>query len=273
MNRQMANYSGLGFFKETAEDFYNRIITKPGESVFEAAHRYKLFDLGEIKAKNKTLPLKEKLKSPATVKIEAPVEILPPDVKRICDTMNRLDYQVFRNDQKNYNLNIVGIRNDSPEPNRFDDEIWVFWCYEGKWTLKKYKVTTDPGLAYLQNPLSDLGTAILKEGQYIKTFRLGRHKGLYPALVQSKPVTVIRDFNRDNKLDFVSGKEQTGIFGINIHRSSPTGESEFVNKWSAGCQVFSRISEYNEFMSLCHKALGEWGDEFSYTLINKQALG
>ena len=77
------------------------------------------------------------------------------------------------------------------------------------------------------------------------------------------------DFNRDGKLDFASGKEQTGFFGINIHRSSPTGESTLVNKWSAGCQVFARITEYNEFIGLCKKAIAEWGNEFTYTLIRK----
>lgn len=257
------------FFKEPVAAYSNKLLTRPGESVFEAANRFNLFDFGEIRSKNKTMPLDKKWDQSQEIKIKGPVEKVPPDVLKICNVFNNHNYQIFRNDDKNYNLNIVGLRNDNREPNKFDDEIWVFWRFENKWTLKKYKATTDPGLTYLEDPLNSAGTAILKEGQYIGAYRLGKHKGKYDALVQSKPVIVIRDFNRDNKLDFSSGKEQTGLFGINIHRSSPTGESVFVNKWSAGCQVFANINEYNEFISLCKKSIGEWNNEFSYSLIRK----
>lgn len=247
----------------------NRIITKPGESVADAARRFNLFNLGELKQLNKSVDLKIKRQEPVEIKLQGPVESISDDVRNICLLMERLNYKIFRSDSKNYNLNIVGIRNDMSEPNKFDDELWVFWKYEAIWKLKKYKITTDPGLTYLLDPLTKDGTAILKEGQYLSTYRLGKHQGKYEALVQSKPVTVIRDFNRDNKLDFASGKEQTGMFGINIHKSSSTGESILVNKWSAGCQVFARINEYNEFIDLCKKSIGEWSNEFTYTLINK----
>ncbi|MBR9998941.1 MAG: hypothetical protein KFF73_08220 [Cyclobacteriaceae bacterium] len=98
------------------------------------------------------------------------------------------------------------------------------------------------------------------------------HKNKYTALVQDKPVTVIRDFNRDNKLDFDSGREQTGFFGINIHRASASGESTLVDKWSAGCQVFASIREYHEFMELCKQASTEWNDKFTYALISRKGL-
>lgn len=267
------DYYSFGSISKLLKTTSNRLFTQPGESVIEAAHRCNLFNLGDIKARNKTLPLNQKQATPQEIKTDGPVEIISEDVKRICNALNNLNYKVFREDSKNYNLNIVGLRNENAEPNSFDDEIWVFWRFNNKWTLKKYKVTTDPGLSYLQDPISESGTAILKEGQYHKAYRFGKHRGKYEALVQSKPVTVIRDFNRDKKLDFSSGREQTGLFGINIHRSSETGESAFVNNWSAGCQVFGKISEYNEFIGLCKKALGEWGDEFTYTLIRKNLVG
>ncbi len=250
----------------------NRLFTSPGESVFEAARRFNIFDAGELKSKNKTLPLYKKLDEPVEVTVKGPVEQAPDDVIRISRIFDDLKYNIFRGDQKNYDLNIVGIRNEGAEPNAFDDEIWVFWRFENRWTLKKFKATTDPGLTYLEDPLNAAGTAILKEGQYKGAWRLGKHHGKYDALVQASPVTVIRDFNRDNKFDFASGKEQTGIFGINIHRSSATGESLFVNKWSAGCQVFARINEYNEFIGLVKKAIGEWGNSFTYSLINKRLM-
>lgn len=266
------DYYSFGSIKKLLQTTSNRFLCQPGESVIEAAHRCNLYALGDIKARNKTLSLNQKQTFPQEIKIDGPVEIISEDVKKICNALNNLNYKVFREDSRNYNLNIVGLRNENAEPNKFDDEIWVFWRFNNKWTLKKYKVTTDPGLSYLTDPLNDAGTAILKEGQYLKAYRFGKHKGKYDALVQSKPVTVIRDFNRDSKLDYSSGHEETGLFGINIHRASETGESTLVNNWSAGCQVFARISEYNEFIGLCKKSLTEWGDEFTYTLIRKRLV-
>jgi hypothetical protein len=250
----------------------NQLITKPGESVMAAANRLGMFDPGEIKARHKTTDLSKPSDKPIAVKVKGPIEKIPEDIEKLIRSLERLGHQVFRNDQKPFNLNIVGIRNNNETPDSFDDEIRVFWKYLNTWNSRKYKITTDPGLTWLLNPLNEEGTAILKEGQYPVTFRMGLHKKKYTALVQAAPVTVYRDFNRDSKLNFESGKEQTGFFGINIHRASATGESVLVDKWSAGCQVFANIHEYNEFMDLCRQALTEWNDRLTYTLIRRKDL-
>jgi hypothetical protein len=127
-------------------------------------------------------------------------------------------------------------------------------------------------LYYLNHPLSPTGTAILKEGQYLNTYILSLHQGKYKALVQILPVTVIRDFNKDNYLSFNSGQEETGIFGINIHRANLTGKAINVNQWSAGCQVFADSIQFQNFISICEKAQKNWGKLFSYTLINLNDL-
>ena len=177
-------------------------------------------------------------------------------------------YHIFEADEKPYNLNIIGIRNNNRKPNTFDDWIVAMWKYKGQWTFKSYQATTNPGLYYLWHPSSPSGTAILKEDQYLNSFKLGFHKGKYKALVQAKPLTVIRDYNRDSILDYSSGREETGIFGINIHGAKLTGTTINVNQWSAGCQVFAHSEEYKEFISICEKSAGNWGDCFSYTLLN-----
>jgi hypothetical protein len=125
---------------------------------------------------------------------------------------------------------------------------------------------------YLNHPLSPAGTAILKEGQYHHCYTLGLHQGKYKALVQFMPVTIIRDFNKDNYLNFSSGHEETAIFGINIHRANLTGKSINVYQWSAGCQVFADSGQFNEFISLCDRAQKYWGKAFSYSLINFKDL-
>ena len=62
----------------------------------------------------------------------------------------------------------------------------------------------------------------------------------------------------------------SGYFGINLHRSSATGTSTKVEKWSAGCQVHARIAGFNEMMSLAKRQLQSIKrDTFTYTLINQ----
>lgn len=195
-----------------------------------------------------------------------------PAVEDIIKTLDKLGYKVFDNDTKPYNLNIVGIRSSDTTPNSFNDWEYIFWRYKGSWEVMKFQITTDPGLYYLKNPMNELGTAILKPGQWKGMWEMGRHKGAYPALVQKAPVTVIRDFNRDNYLDLSSGKEETGLFGINNHRAVEGGRSIMVEKWSAGCQVFQDFFQYEIFMRIVSEAAKEWTPTFTYTLITESQL-
>ncbi|QHS60835.1 hypothetical protein [Chitinophaga agri] len=178
-------------------------------------------------------------------------------------------YRVF---SRPYELNIVGIRAATNVPNAFDDTIFVFYSDGTQWKLLNYPITTDPGMHYLKQPINNAGTAILKAGQYFNCYATGLHRGLYTALVQQAPVTVIRDFNKNGLLDFGSGKEQTGMFGINIHRAEITGTTKYVSGHSAGCQVFANATDFAAFMQLCaqHKKL--YGNKFTYTLLEQAEL-
>ncbi len=120
--------------------------------------------------------------------------------------------------------------------------------------------------------MSPQGTAILKHGQYMNSHKIGLHRGKYLALVQQRPLTVIRDYDRNAALDFMNGKEQTGIYGINIHHASVNGTTKSVNKYSAGCQVFANINDFNLFMQLAERHKQQYGNNFSYTLIDQRAL-
>ena len=187
--------------------------------------------------------------------------------------INALRFKTYETFVRPYELNIVGIRSDSTLPNRFDDEIHVFFKNgSGKWIHYIFSATTDPGTYWLQNPMSPQGTAILKQGQYKGAYQIGLHRGKYYALVQSKPVTVLRDYDRNAILDFWNGKPQTGMFGINIHRASVTGTTKSVDSYSAGCQVFANINDFNLFMQLCEKHKQLYGNSFTYTLIDKRAI-
>ncbi len=202
-------------------------------------------------------------------------------VDKIIAILKSKNYILCDNDDKNYNLNIVGIRSNAGKENVFNDLICVFWKYNGVWTLRSFPATTDPGTYWLNHPENPLGTAIVKEGQYHALWKIGMHQGKYKALVQLSAVTVFRDSDKDSELDLESSNIETGIFGINCHRANENGKSVSVDKWSAGCQVLQnreifnpenqsvKVFEFDYFMDLCEKAKENWGDHFSYTLINE----
>jgi len=194
-----------------------------------------------------------------------------PNLEDTLAVMEKKGYKVFQNDA-GFDLNIVGIRTKELVANRFDDFITVFYRMNGEWIFNVFKCTTDPGAYWLENPeeMSKLGTAILKEGRYPKAYRIGKHRGKYVALVQNSPLTVIRDANRDRVLDLDSGTEESGFFGVNIHRASARHESVQVDRWSAGCQVLCDPNQYEFFIKLCRQGEAAFGNSFTYTLLNEK---
>ncbi len=171
-----------------------------------------------------------------------------------------LGYEVLREEYfKPYHLNIVGVRNKYSRVNYFDDRINIYYETKGEWIFKSFEATTYPGTPLLLNPLSKKGTAILKEGQY--KYMKGLHKNKYEALVQRDPVVVYRDANKD--LIFDRTKEESGFFGINIHKASLG--AKLVGPNSAGCQVVKE--GFDEFMFYINKALNFRVNEFIYTLV------
>jgi hypothetical protein len=188
----------------------------------------------------------------------------------IQEALQKKGYKIF---MRPYELNIVGVRSDSTKSNAFDDAIYAFYVdKEGKLVQHKFSATTDPGTYWLQNPMNPQGTAILKQGQYVGSHAMGLHRGKYMALVQQRPVTVMRDYDRNAVLDFNNGREDKGLFGINIHRASETGTTKVVDHYSAGCQVFASITDFILFMSLCERHKGLYGNSFTYTLIDERAI-
>ncbi len=172
-----------------------------------------------------------------------------------------------------YELNIVGLRSKSTMPNRFDDELHVFYKVSAlNWQYHIFKATTDPGTFWLRQPMQAQGTAILAEGQYKDSYVLGLHRGKYLALVQHKPISIIRDYNRDAVLDFNNGTKTSGMYGINIHRANRVGKTKNVDKNSAGCQVFENASDFNFFIQLCQKHKSLYGNLFTYSLIDFRAV-
>lgn len=171
---------------------------------------------------------------------------------------------------KDFDVNIVGIRNTTPSvgkkvTNVFDDWMTVSYKESGLWKFHIWACTTDPGTKAVKEFSNPNGVARLVPNQYRGSHIIGLHQGKYEALRQAKPVKVWRDKNKD--MTFDETVVQEGIFGINIHRSNPKTESQFVENWSEGCQVFKRVKDFNLFMEICNKAKTIHGNSFTYTLI------
>jgi len=179
-------------------------------------------------------------------------------------------YKVFT---QPYQLNIVGVRNKSIVPNIFSDEIHVFYKTTPlKWEYHIFKATTDPGTFWLENPMNPQGTAVLEQGQYADAYQIGMHRDEYEALVQVKPMTVLRDYQRNAYIDFLNGTKETGLFGIDIHRAKAQGTTLYVDEYSAGCQVFQNAGDFSVFMDMCYRHRDLYGNIFTYTLIDYRAM-
>ena len=172
---------------------------------------------------------------------------------------------------KGYDVNIVGIRNDSTGDkvtNVFDDYLTISYKVGGQWKFHIWPATTDPGTKGILESKNKSGIARLVEGQYRSSHTIRLHQGKYEALGQSKNVKVYRDANRDMKYD--ETKIEEGIFGINIHHAG--ADSTYVNDWSMGCQVFKKTKDFEEFMSICRKSRDIHGNSFTYTLIGSNDI-
>ena len=196
-------------------------------------------------------------------------------LKQIESTLKEKGYKWFENGD--YNLNIVGVRNSSTKgkvTNKFDDCITLSYKVDGEWQFHCYECTTDPGTHWVEHPMLEIGVAILKPGQYRSSHKLRLHGGKYLALGQQKPVKVYRDNNRDNKYDLLEENVHEGIYGINIHRATSRagGKSTRVDRWSAGCQVIADNDDWHEFLDICQIAREQWGNSFTYTLIDSSDI-
>jgi hypothetical protein len=167
-----------------------------------------------------------------------------------------------------FNVNMIAIRSATEQVNSFDDQLHLVYRDDfGQWVDLAFRCTTDPGLYWLEHPIRRDGTAILKCGQYRGAYKIGLHRGSYPALVQRKPVTVWRDRNKDETIDLVPGSEVTGLFGINIHHAGE--DSQQVDKWSAGCTVIANLNDWSIFWSVINRSADRYGETFTYTLIKE----
>lgn len=197
-----------------------------------------------------------------------------PEYGPIHAAMRAQGYRIFDN-PRGFDLNVVGVRAASSEPDRFDDWMTASWRdgVAGDWAFCAWPCTTDPGLFHLRRPAHAGGTAILQCGQYRASHVIARHRGQYEALCQKPGTTmpVHRDRNRDGRIDRDTEAVHDGT-GINIHRASPARASTVVGRWSAGCQVFADPTDFAVFMTLVRRSAALYGNSFTYTLLDEREV-
>jgi hypothetical protein len=183
-----------------------------------------------------------------------------------------LGYNWF--EKGDFNVNIVGVRNSSTKDkvtNLFDDFITISYKENGVWKFYKFKATTEAGMAYMKSPMNKNGTAILIPNQYKGSHALGLHQGQYKALRQVGKLKIWRDSDKDSQYDYVNVTDSFND-GINIHRAKKNGQSIYVEKWSAGCQVIASSKDFETFMKVIEKSASLYGNKFTYTLITSNDL-
>jgi hypothetical protein len=180
------------------------------------------------------------------------------------------------NSNKSYDVNIVGVRNSSTGnkvTNVFDDTLTIsFKDEKGAWQFYLWSATTDPGkksmLEWKKMGITG-GCARLVAGQYRSVWKIDKHQGKYDALCQRNgKVKVYRDSDLD--LEYDEDKITEGIYGINIHKAGQ--DSTWVENWSAGCNVFKRVKDFDVFMKIVKASAKIHGNSFTYTLIESKDI-
>lgn len=220
----------------------------------------------------------EKLKT--NTPVAAPSKDLPAGVTvdKVIAAMQKKGYSIYSNTSYGVNkLNIVGIRNvdkdfNKPVTNYFSDIIVMFYYDErGVRHERIGRFTSVPGLYYQARQFGGAGRSIsTKEGQYKAAYYQGFHNSQAKAMRQNSKIPYTQDKSL-NSIYNNNGSELANN-GTNIHNSgaySPNDPKKLINNWSAGCQVFRNIADFN-WMSRAadNQIIKTKLKTFDYTLLN-----
>ena len=186
-------------------------------------------------------------------------------------------------EQEGY-INLCGVRNMTTD-DTFNDVLYIYWKEGGAFRcVKTSGFTTKPGKAMIQNPATESGCAIVKEGWHPGVWHIGMHKpdseNGHEALRQTanitKPITITRDNTQrgqtgDYYLRVYENTTEVGFPSTNMHRSN-IPNSVRVGEWSAGCQVFQYEAEFAEMLEMAKNAESKGQKLFSYFLTNQDVF-
>ncbi len=161
-------------------------------------------------------------------------------------------------------INIIGIRTNDQTPDKFNDYMAV--AYKGEFHL--FPCTTEPGVYWLKNPMRVTGTFVMIPDQYIDCWKIGFHHD-YEALVLCGIIQGWRDSNKDSLINPDKSKVYSDGQAVDIHHAHNTVVQTVIDKYSAGCQVIQKFSDWLILFGLVKAAKQ---DKYSYTLITENDL-
>lgn len=207
------------------------------------------------------------------------------------ETIKSKGYNFFDN-----SVNLIGERTSDNFTNKFTDYLHVAYhdykCNQKQVvTIPQTTVAGTLGNGGALNPITTgginvatgqqevvKGVAILKEGQYSKTYQfIDSYVGwlYYPYFYQAAPVDVYRDGVINYTIDRDSPIHR-GLFGINLHRMSNNGVvSQYLNfenvTQSQGCQGAIE-PEFKKILPIIREDVKKFGNLFTYTLIQSKDI-
>lgn len=136
--------------------------------------------------------------------------------------------------------------------------------------IEPYQITTVPSLAYYgKKPMNPKGVGIKMPGDtlYILQESTLGGKEKYKMMVEGEQIKVGRYPVGVTKYETYKPSDVTKeSCGMQIHRSSTKGVGVCVGPWSAGCQVFSDYTEWQDFIAKADKESMN-SKKFFYALI------
>lgn len=189
-------------------------------------------------------------------------------------------------------VNLIGERTSDKFTNEFSDKLHIAYYDQNQnknmvltipqttkaGTLGEggvYKPLTAGGLNVSTGQQEYIkGVAVLKEGQYQKTYQFIDSyvsQLYYPYFYQVAPVDVYRDNIINDYIDRNSPVHR-GLFGINLHRMTNNSiNSKQINydtvSQSQGCQGATE-PEFKKILPIIREDVKRFGNLFTYTLIN-----
>lgn len=207
-----------------------------------------------------------------------------PNFKELTEAYERMNYKFFS--KGSYNPNFWGIRSLDSKSNKFDDIGGVtFYESLNKPIVLAFPMTSDPGKYWLQNPLNKNGCAILIPGQYEESHALGVHgrsgPNPYKAFEQVNKMMYVRDNDRNDTLDFslyrdpVKRRIHAFFDNIksNIHRASALKIVQFVERYSAACQVYQNVKDFDKLIQVMEFSIRKgYPNRVTYTLFEENEV-
>jgi len=144
----------------------------------------------------------------------------------------------------------------------YDDVMLLFGNIAGGSPYLGYvPMTANPGLYWTRKGRCPS----VQPGQY--KYMRGPHSGHNALRQADAPVCVIRDLNRNGRMDPKDLFDYPVYTGINIHAG---GLSENIGRWSGGCQVIPGGWDGAHWLQLYHRVYGTARQQkiFHYTLVD-----